>query len=92
VAVVSSNIKIEIRFMFVSRFSPLNATLPPVAQPLKDVVPHVEKGYTMESPDGCPEVVYNIMKLCWSLDPLARPTFHMLRERLQHIVAKEYNC
>ncbi|KAG7248382.1 hypothetical protein CRUP_001727 [Coryphaenoides rupestris] len=60
--------------------------------PLKDVVPHVEKGYKMESPDGCPEVVYNIMKLCWSLDPLARPTFHMLRERLQHIVAKEYNC
>uniref|UniRef100_A0A669BYF2 Tyrosine-protein kinase n=1 Tax=Oreochromis niloticus TaxID=8128 RepID=A0A669BYF2_ORENI len=53
--------------------------------PLKDVVPRVEKGYKMDCPDGCPEVVYNIMKQCWNLDPAARPSFQMLKEWLQHI-------
>lgn len=56
-----------------------------VLQPLKEVVPRVEKGYKMDCPDGCPEVVYNIMKQCWNLDPAARPSFHMLNEWLQHI-------
>jgi c-src tyrosine kinase len=45
----------------------------------------VEKGYRMEAPDGCPDVVYDVMKLCWSLNAFARPTFHMLKERLQNI-------
>ncbi|TNN81984.1 Tyrosine-protein kinase CSK [Liparis tanakae] len=53
--------------------------------PLKDVVPRVEKGYKMDCPEGCPEVVYNIMKQCWNLDPAARPSFQMLKEWLQHI-------
>lgn len=48
-------------------------------------MPRVEKGYKMDCPDGCPEVVYNIMKQCWNLDPAARPSFHMLKEWLQHI-------
>ena len=29
--------------------------------PLADVVKHVEKGYKMEAPDGCPHEVYEIM-------------------------------
>lgn len=45
----------------------------------------MEKGYKMDCPDGCPEVVYNIMKQCWNLDPAARPSFQMLKEWLQHI-------
>ncbi|XP_078541257.1 tyrosine-protein kinase CSK isoform X1 [Lissotriton helveticus] len=57
--------------------------------PLKDVVPRVEKGYKMESPDGCPHVVYEVMKQCWNLDPHTRPTFRKLREQLEHIKAKE---
>ena len=54
-------------------------------QPLKDVVPRVEKGYRMEAPDGCPDAVYNVMKLCWCLNAFTRPTFHMLKEKLQNI-------
>uniref|UniRef100_H2V3G0 Tyrosine-protein kinase n=1 Tax=Takifugu rubripes TaxID=31033 RepID=H2V3G0_TAKRU len=54
--------------------------------PLKEVVPRVEKGYKMDCPDGCPEVVYNIMKQCWNLDPAARPSFQMLKEWIQHII------
>ena len=30
--------------------------------PLGDVVKHVEKGYQMEAPEGCPAQVYTIMK------------------------------
>nr|XP_028599273.1 tyrosine-protein kinase CSK isoform X2 [Podarcis muralis] len=57
--------------------------------PLKDVVPRVEKGYKMESPDGCPQIVYEVMKKCWTLDPAHRPAFHQLREQLEHIKASE---
>eukprot|EP00064_Thunnus_orientalis_P003230 superscaffoldBa00000255_g3239 len=57
--------------------------------PLKEVVPRVEKGYKMDAPDGCPPVVYDLMKQCWTLDPVVRPSFRMLREKLQHIRAKE---
>ena len=30
--------------------------------PLADVVKHVEKGYRMEAPEGCPPGIYDIMK------------------------------
>lgn len=60
-----------------------------VSQPLKEVVPRVEKGYKMDAPDGCPPAVYDLMKQCWTLDSASRPSFRMLREKLQHIRAKE---
>ncbi|CAH1796828.1 unnamed protein product [Owenia fusiformis] len=43
--------------------------------PLANVVQHVERGYRMESPDGCPKEVYDIMRKAWELDPRNRPTF-----------------
>lgn len=43
----------------------------------------------MDAPDGCPPVVYDLMKQCWTLDSVVRPSFRMLREKLQHIRAKE---
>uniref|UniRef100_A0AAR2K7D1 Tyrosine-protein kinase n=1 Tax=Pygocentrus nattereri TaxID=42514 RepID=A0AAR2K7D1_PYGNA len=57
--------------------------------PLKDVVPRVEKGYKMDSPDGCPPIVYDIMKQCWTLDVAVRPSFKELRESLQNIWTNE---
>lgn len=63
--------------------------IPLYPQPLKDVVPRVEKGYKMDAPDGCPTVVYEVMKKCWTLDPGLRPSFHQLREQLVHIKEKE---
>lgn len=52
-------------------------------------MPRVEKGYKMDAPDGCPAVVYEVMKKCWTLDPSHRPSFHQLREQLVHIKEKE---
>lgn len=49
----------------------------------------MEKGYKMDAPDGCPPAVYDLMKQCWTLDSASRPSFRMLREKLQHIRAKE---
>lgn len=38
-------------------------------QPLADVVKHVEKGYKMEAPEGCPPEIYEIMRqVCTRLD------------------------
>ncbi|KAK9876961.1 hypothetical protein WA026_015994 [Henosepilachna vigintioctopunctata] len=50
--------------------------------PLADVVKHVEKGYKMEAPDGCPPEVYEIMRQAWDLNPDNRPTFHTVKGQL----------
>ncbi|KAH9376777.1 hypothetical protein HPB48_017881 [Haemaphysalis longicornis] len=47
----------------------------PRAQPLADVVRHVSKGYRMESPEGCPSDVYELMRAAWQEEPQERPTF-----------------
>lgn len=46
---------------------------------------HVEKGYRMESPDGCPPEVYAIMKDCWDMDPDRRPDFRSLLPKIDRI-------
>ncbi|UXI15588.1 transcription initiation factor [Sarcoptes scabiei] len=50
--------------------------------PLADVVKHVEKGYRMEAPEGCPLEIYDIMRLAWHLDPECRPTFLVISQKL----------
>merc|ERR1719273_2405317 len=50
--------------------------------PLNDVVKHVENGYQMEAPEGCPAQVYTIMKDAWELEPEKRPTFAASRDSL----------
>jgi len=53
--------------------------------PLTEVVKHVEKGYQMEAPEGCPQQVYKIMRDAWELDPEKRPTFATSRDNLDLI-------
>lgn len=43
--------------MKVTKFNEYN-----VFQPLADVVRHVENGYKMEAPEGCPKEIYPIMR------------------------------
>ncbi|XP_074601513.1 C-terminal Src kinase [Brevipalpus obovatus] len=53
--------------------------------PLDDVMKHVEKGYKMEAPEGCPSEIYEIMKQSWNLDPEKRPTFALILKKLEHL-------
>jgi len=51
--------------------------------PLGDVVKHVENGYQMEAPEGCPAQVFTIMKDAWNLSPEKRPSFVSARDSLE---------
>lgn len=53
--------------------------------PLADVSIHIERGYRMESPDGCPREVYNLMQNSWKYDPAERPTFAEVRIKLNNL-------
>lgn len=46
--------------------------------PLAEVTKHVEMGYKMEAPEGCPTEIYDMMKQAWDLRPEKRPNFHEL--------------
>ncbi|KOB71937.1 Tyrosine-protein kinase CSK, partial [Operophtera brumata] len=50
--------------------------------PLAEVVRHVERGYRMEAPEGCPPGSYEVMRAAWHADPAQRPTFAATRLRL----------
>ncbi|XP_050676234.1 tyrosine-protein kinase CSK isoform X2 [Leptidea sinapis] len=53
--------------------------------PLAEVVRHVERGYRMEAPEGCPSGPYEVMRAAWHADPAQRPTFATTRGRLAAI-------
>ncbi|XKL62598.1 hypothetical protein PGB90_002431 [Kerria lacca] len=58
--------------------------------PLADVVKHVEKGYKMEAPEGCPPEIYEIMRQAWNLQPEKRPSFKEVKAELKRI--KSVTC
>lgn len=49
---------------------------------INDVVRHVNGGYRMESPDGCPPEIYHLMREAWHVDPDNRPSFRQAVDRL----------
>ncbi|XP_063539589.1 tyrosine-protein kinase CSK [Cydia strobilella] len=53
--------------------------------PLAEVVRHVERGYRMEAPEGCPAGPYDVMRAAWHADPAQRPTFAATRRTLAAI-------
>ncbi|KAJ1365352.1 Tyrosine-protein kinase csk-1 [Parelaphostrongylus tenuis] len=50
--------------------------------PIQDVVRHIERGYRMEAPEGCPTDIFRIMNDAWALHPQDRPTFGQVLQRL----------
>ncbi|XP_067226516.1 protein-tyrosine kinase 6b [Chanodichthys erythropterus] len=48
-----------------------------------------ERHYRMPSPPDCPQVIYNIMRSCWRIDPGDRPTFDALRLELDQATQYE---
>uniref|UniRef100_A0A8C6S7I9 Tyrosine-protein kinase n=1 Tax=Neogobius melanostomus TaxID=47308 RepID=A0A8C6S7I9_9GOBI len=49
---------------------------------LKEVFEQVKDGYRMPCPTKCPEFLYKIMMECWSAEPENRPTFKLLKDRM----------
>ena len=54
-------------------------------QTVEEVAQHVDRGYRMDAPDGCPDSVYSIMSECWKKDPSQRPNFARIERLLQQI-------
>lgn len=53
--------------------------------PLADVVMHIERGYRMEAPEGCPAEIYALMKQAWEMNPENRPTFNEVLSKLNNL-------
>ncbi|XP_034167235.2 macrophage colony-stimulating factor 1 receptor 1 isoform X1 [Pangasianodon hypophthalmus] len=43
-------------------------------------------GYHMSQPDFAPAEMYQIMKMCWSLEPTSRPTFSRIAELIRALL------
>eukprot|EP00040_Diaphanoeca_grandis_P022837 m.123361 g.123361 ORF g.123361 m.123361 type:complete len:500 (-) comp28982_c1_seq1:330-1829(-) len=57
-----------------------------------EVLQQVDKGYRMPPPQGCPELLYQIMLDCWKANSEDRPTFETLQWRLEDFfVSSEAN-
>lgn len=39
----------------------------------------------MDPPDHCPDSVYDLMCLCWEMEPRQRPSFLTLQEQLAKV-------
>ncbi|ELT95794.1 hypothetical protein CAPTEDRAFT_133716, partial [Capitella teleta] len=52
-----------------------------------NVVTHVSEGYRMESPDGCPQEIYDIMTETWNINAGQRPSFTETAVKLSAIRA-----
>jgi len=57
-----------------------------------EVLQQIDKGYRMPPPNGCPELLYQLMLDCWKFNPEDRPTFETLQWRLEDFfVSSEAN-
>ncbi|XP_057290035.1 tyrosine-protein kinase ABL1-like [Hydractinia symbiolongicarpus] len=52
---------------------------------LNQVYGLIEQGYRMECPEGCPDPVYKLMLDCWQWNAADRPTFQVIRHRLDYM-------
>ncbi|XP_022799052.1 platelet-derived growth factor receptor alpha-like [Stylophora pistillata] len=49
----------------------------------------LKNGYRMEKPDVCNSEMYDMMRECWLENPFDRPTFTLIRERLEEMMQKD---
>ena len=53
------------------------------------VLDRLETGYRMDRPEGCPADVYDLMRDCWNWTPSNRPTFAVIKCRLEEMFEGE---
>ena len=49
---------------------------------LSQVYELLETGYRMQSPEGCPPAIYDIMRQCWEWNSEKRPSFGVVSAKL----------
>ena len=54
-------------------------------QTVEEIVHLIDEDHMMDSPENCPEGVYEIMQKAWSKVPTHRPSFTELKQQLQFI-------
>ena len=56
----------------------------------EQVMSYVKEGHKMERPDGCPDVLYEMMSQCWENRPHDRPTFLKLCQKLHTNASEQF--
>jgi hypothetical protein len=51
----------------------------------REVLVKVENGYRHPQPADCPDELYELMNTCWHSDPLDRPSFKEILDKLTDI-------
>ncbi|XP_069106529.1 tyrosine-protein kinase JAK2-like [Argopecten irradians] len=59
---------------------------PSYGKDLKDLTQRLVNGTRLESPEGCPEQVRNLMMWCWKYEPRERPTFQEIQKECTEIL------
>lgn len=54
--------------------------------PLQAAVGVVQKGLRPPIPTNCPPPLADLMRLCWQRDPAVRPTFEVLKGKMEELV------
>ena len=61
-----------------------NPTSPfPSSTTHSEVEEQVKAGYRMPKPEGCPDVLYDLMLSTWNKEPKKRPSFEHLKDVLE---------
>lgn len=53
-----------------------------------EIIEYLLSGQILAKPDGCPNEIYEIMKSCWDLEPMKRPSFVDLLASLEKELTK----
>ena len=53
------------------------------------MIKFLSSGHRLEKPEHCPVDVYNLMQECWKHEPMLRPKFEEIRNRLPQILNEE---
>ena len=51
----------------------------------EEVTKHIRRGQCLEKPMDCPDKIYSIMKMCWTLEPDSRPSFMKLQGHINEV-------
>ncbi|XP_044147095.1 proto-oncogene tyrosine-protein kinase ROS [Bufo gargarizans] len=57
-----------------------------------EVLHYVCSGQRMDSPDNCPDDMWDIMLKCWEQNPTGRPTFSQIQKQLESLKGCSLRC